>query len=195
MVQEISFSDIPILSGLDKINLARLVPNFERLHVKSGEIILRHGEPWDALYIIVEGIVRVFLPAEGKTREIACLGPGDCFGEMALLTGEPGSANIEAMTDLSLLRLSKECFDQMIVVMLTAHAVIPEALKQSFERKAHAYIPKEKLGEIVPFLEDIFRYGYIPGWKRLLEKLKFFFDSKFTPGWEAKVGLKWWEWD
>jgi DNA-binding NtrC family response regulator len=81
------------------------------------------------------------------------------------------------------------------VVMLTAHAVIPEALKQSFERKAHAYIPKEKLGEIVPFLEDIFRYGYIPGWKRLLEKLKGFFDSKFTPGWEAKVGLKWWEWD
>ena len=70
MVQEISFSDIPILSGLDKINLARLVPNFERLHAKSGEIILRHGEPWDALYIIVEGIVRVFLPAEGRQEKL-----------------------------------------------------------------------------------------------------------------------------
>jgi CRP-like cAMP-binding protein len=114
MVQEISFSDIPILSGLDKINLARLIPNFEQLHVKSGEIVLRHGDPWDALYIIIDGIVRVFLPPGGKTREIACLGPGDCFGEMALLTGEPGSANIEAMTNLNLLRLSKESFDQLI---------------------------------------------------------------------------------
>jgi branched-chain amino acid transport system substrate-binding protein len=113
-VQEISFSNIPILAGLDKINLARLIPNFEQLRVRSGEIILKHGDPWNALYIINEGIVRVFLPSEGKSREIACLGPGDCFGEMALLTGEPGSANIEAMTDLSLLMLSKECFDQLI---------------------------------------------------------------------------------
>jgi len=113
-VQEIRFSNIPLLSGLDKINLARLIPNFEQLHAKSGEIVLRHGEPWDALYIIIEGIVRVFLPAGGRTKEIACLGPGDCFGEMALLTGEPGSADMEAMTDLSLLRLSKECFDQLI---------------------------------------------------------------------------------
>jgi CheY-like chemotaxis protein len=81
------------------------------------------------------------------------------------------------------------------VVMLTAHALIPEALKQSFERKARAYLPKEKLGEIVPFLEDIFRYEYRPGWKRLLEKLKDLFDAKFTPGWEAKIGLNWREWE
>jgi CheY-like chemotaxis protein len=81
------------------------------------------------------------------------------------------------------------------VVMLTAHALIPEALKQSFERKARAYLPKEKLGEIVPFLEDILRYEYRPGWKRLLERLKDLFDAKFTPGWEAKIGLNWREWD
>ena len=81
------------------------------------------------------------------------------------------------------------------VVMLTAHALIPEALKQSFERKARAYLPKEKLGEIVPFLEDILRYEYRPGWKRLLERLKDLFDAKFTPGWEAKIGLNWRQWD
>jgi len=113
-VQEIRFSDIPILSGLDKINLAKLIPNFEQLNVSSGEILLRHGDPGNSLYIIIDGIVRVFLPPGGKTREIACLGPGDCFGEMALLTGEPSSANIEAMTNLNLLRLSKESFDQLI---------------------------------------------------------------------------------
>jgi CRP-like cAMP-binding protein len=100
-VQEIRISDIPLLSGLDKINLARLIPNFEQLHAKSGEIVLRHGEPWEALYIIIEGTVRVFLPAGGRTKEIACPGPGNCLGEIALLTGEPGSANVEAMTDLS----------------------------------------------------------------------------------------------
>jgi DNA-binding response OmpR family regulator len=80
------------------------------------------------------------------------------------------------------------------VAMLTAHALTPEALKRSFDMKARAYLPKEKLGEIVPFLEDVLRYDYLPGWKRLFEKLKGFFDTKFESDWEKKTGLNWQEW-
>jgi CheY-like chemotaxis protein len=80
------------------------------------------------------------------------------------------------------------------VTMLTAHALTPDALKRSFEMKARAYLPKEKLGEIVPFLEDVLKYEYLSGWKRLLEKLKGFFDSKFETDWEKKTGLNWSEW-
>jgi CheY-like chemotaxis protein len=80
------------------------------------------------------------------------------------------------------------------VAMLTAHALTPEALKRSFEMKARAYLPKEKLGEVVPFLEDVLKYEYLPGWKRLLEKLKGFFDTKFESDWEKKTGLEWREW-
>jgi CheY-like chemotaxis protein len=81
------------------------------------------------------------------------------------------------------------------VAMLTAHALTPEALKRAFEMKAHAYIPKEKLGEIVPFLEDVLHYEYLPGWKRLLEKLKGSFDNKFEKDWEKKVGMDWRQWE
>jgi DNA-binding NarL/FixJ family response regulator len=77
------------------------------------------------------------------------------------------------------------------VVMLTAHALNPEALKRSFDMKARAYLPKEKLGEVVPFLEDVLKYEYLPGWKRLLKKLKAFFDSRFESDWEMKTGLGW----
>ena len=80
------------------------------------------------------------------------------------------------------------------VAMLTAHALTPEALRRSFEMKARSYLPKEKLGEIVPFLEDVLKYEYLPGWKRLLEKLKGFFDDKFESDWEKKTGLEWREW-
>ena len=80
------------------------------------------------------------------------------------------------------------------VAMLTAHALSPEALKKSVELGARAYLPKEKLGEIVPFLEDVLTYEYVPGWKRLYEKLKGFFDSKFESDWEKKTGLHWQEW-
>ncbi len=80
------------------------------------------------------------------------------------------------------------------VAMLTAHAMNPDALKRAFELKARAYLPKEKLGEVVPFLEDLLRYDYLTGWKRLLENLKSFFDSKFESDWEKKTGLQWREW-
>lgn len=70
------------------------------------------------------------------------------------------------------------------VAMLTAHALSPEALKRSIEMGAKAYLPKEKLGEIVPFLEDVLRYETMPGWKRLFEKLEDFFSKRFGPDWQ-----------
>ncbi|OGP74954.1 MAG: hypothetical protein A2V86_17445 [Deltaproteobacteria bacterium RBG_16_49_23] len=75
------------------------------------------------------------------------------------------------------------------VAMLTAHALSPEALKRSFEMKARAYLPKEKLGEVLPFLEDALKLEYLPAWKRLFEKLKEFFDQRFGIGWEEKTGV------
>lgn len=78
------------------------------------------------------------------------------------------------------------------VGMLTAHALSPEALKKSHDMGARAYLPKDKLGEIVPFLEDIFTQEYKTGWKRLLEKLGTYFDDQFDSGWKKKAGVDFW---
>src|SRR4030043_1262590 len=81
------------------------------------------------------------------------------------------------------------------VAMLTAHALTPEALKRSFEMKARAYLPKEKLGEIVPFLEDVLKYDYLPGWKHLMDRLKDFFDTRFESDWKKSEEKFWKEFD
>jgi CheY-like chemotaxis protein len=67
------------------------------------------------------------------------------------------------------------------VAMLTAHALNPEALKRSYDKKAQAYVPKEKLGEIVPLLERMFDYELPPGWKYVMRGLEGYFNEKFTP--------------
>ncbi len=119
-MNEINFSEIPILSGLDRVSLAKLIPHFVRLQIASGKIIFRQGDAGDCLYIIIEGIARVFLdtgvmdPKRGRYKEIACLGSMSCFGEMALLTGEPRSADVQAMTRLILLKLCKDRFDELV---------------------------------------------------------------------------------
>jgi CheY-like chemotaxis protein len=78
------------------------------------------------------------------------------------------------------------------VAMLTAHALTPEALKRSFEMKARAYLPKEKLGEVVPFIEDILKYESLPGWKRLMKKLGRYFEAQWGKYWQ-KTEAKFWE--
>jgi DNA-binding NtrC family response regulator len=78
------------------------------------------------------------------------------------------------------------------VVMLTAHALNPEALKRSIEMGARAYLPKEKLGEIVPFLEDVLKHENLTGWGRLLENLKGFFNTHWGENWK-KIDEKFWK--
>jgi CheY-like chemotaxis protein len=78
------------------------------------------------------------------------------------------------------------------VGMLTAHALSPEALKKSHDLGARAYLPKDKLGEILPFLEDILTQDYKKGWKRLLSKLENYFDDQFEPDWKKQAGINYW---
>lgn len=81
---------------------------------------------------------------------------------------------------------------KMRVAMLTAHALSPEAMKKSHDLGARAYLPKDKLGEVVPFLEDLLQYEHKTGWKRLLEKLENFFDKRFEGDWKDKAGIPYW---
>ncbi|MHB8109961.1 MAG: response regulator [Syntrophorhabdaceae bacterium] len=82
----------------------------------------------------------------------------------------------------------------MKVAMLTAHALSPEALKKSYDMKARAYLPKDKLGEVVPFLEDVLTEDFQSGWTKLFQKLNAFFTERFESDWEKKTGLTWREW-
>jgi DNA-binding response OmpR family regulator len=78
------------------------------------------------------------------------------------------------------------------VAMLTAHALSAEALKRSHDMGARAYLPKDKLGELVPYLEDVLQYEYKTGWKRLLGKLEKDFNDVFETQWKEKHGINYW---
>jgi CheY-like chemotaxis protein len=78
-------------------------------------------------------------------------------------------------------------------VMLTANALSPENLKRAHDMGARAYLPKQKLGEIVPFLEDALKYEFEPGWKRLYEALRDVFTDLWGRDWEKlekEIGIK-----
>jgi len=79
------------------------------------------------------------------------------------------------------------------VAMLTAHSLNPESLKRSIEMEARAYLPKEKLGEIVSFLEDILEEtDSLSGWARQMNKLEGYFESRWGQDWQ-KTESKFWK--
>ena len=57
------------------------------------------------------------------------------------------------------------------LVMLTVHALSPQSLKKSIELGARAYLPKDQLGQITPFLEDVLSLSYRSAWKSLFQRL------------------------
>jgi rhodanese-related sulfurtransferase len=77
--------------------------------------IFERGDPGDSFWVIESGTVRVFRSDnEGVEITLSNLGPGQSFGEMALLTGEPRSANVETVEETLALVLNKEHFDRVL---------------------------------------------------------------------------------
>lgn len=71
-------------------------------------------------------------------------------------------------------------------VMLTAHALTPEALKKSIKLGAVSFLPKEKLPELRSFLEDVVLGGGKPVWEKLFDRLGAYFSRRFGPDWKER---------
>ncbi|MFC1833368.1 response regulator [Thermodesulfobacteriota bacterium] len=82
-------------------------------------------------------------------------------------------------------------------VMLTAHAMNPEALMTCIRKGAISYLPKETLPELNELLTSIFKAHEegVPAWKLLFERLGDFFDERFGPDWKEKDKSFWSEFD
>jgi len=88
---------------------ACLSERMESHRLTAGEIIFNQGDVGDSLFILVEGVAGVRVKsAEGGSIEVARLGAGNVFGEMALLTGEDRTATVIAISDIYLFEITKE---------------------------------------------------------------------------------------
>ena len=71
-------------------------------------------------------------------------------------------------------------------VMLTAHALTPDALKKSIKLGAVSFLPKEKISDLRVYLEDVVLGEGKPVWQKLFERLGSYFNKRFGPDWREK---------
>lgn len=100
MSQLDTLRNVLFLAGLSDPELEALAGSLERCAFGKGQVIFHQGDPGQAMYIIETGRVRIFVLSEtGQELSVNIYGPGETFGELALLDGQPRSAGAIAMTD------------------------------------------------------------------------------------------------
>ncbi len=89
---------------------ARLGRTFE-----AGSVLFREDEPGDTMFVIQTGQVRITKATRDGEKTLAVLGPGEFFGEMAILNSKPRNATAEALTELRVLVIGAKTLSQMVV--------------------------------------------------------------------------------
>ncbi|MBN2493016.1 MAG: Flp pilus assembly complex ATPase component TadA [Deltaproteobacteria bacterium] len=143
--QDMVVGQIEYASPLDSIAIfqplpaklkAQLESKLSPRSLRAGEQLFSEGDVGDAMYLVLSGRVSVFVSDKslGLTHELAQLGSGQAFGEMALITGEARSASVRALDDTELLALSRDIFGRLVAavpqVALTIAAVLARRLDQ-----------------------------------------------------------------
>jgi small-conductance mechanosensitive channel/CRP-like cAMP-binding protein len=106
---------VELFASLTDADRDELAQGLRHAPFTRGEVLTRQGAIAHWLYMVIGGEVSVRVTAEGGLeREVARLGPGDFFGEMSLLTGEPRSATVVAMTDVECFRLDRSAFQTIL---------------------------------------------------------------------------------
>ncbi len=149
-LQTVDLAAIPIFSHLGPEHLEQLSKVVKEIQYPAGAKVVTQGEAGDRFFAIRSGEVAVERESEsGLAREIAHLGPGDCFGETALLDKVPRTASVRAVTPTTVAVLSSGDFEkvraQLADVDLTRLLRAAAALHRS---RFFAKLPAERLSSL-----------------------------------------------
>jgi CRP/FNR family cyclic AMP-dependent transcriptional regulator len=121
---------IPLLQALPPADRARVAERLEPLRVPAGAMLFTRGDPGDRLFVLEEGTVEAYLPAEHGAPRVVLrrLGPGGHFGELAVVDGGRRTASVVAVTEARLFTLARKDFLDAVLASPQGSRALVEAL-------------------------------------------------------------------
>ncbi len=148
---------MPIFGGIRRELLGVLVNAAKIMTVPSGQYFFRENDKTDAMFVLEAGEVSIMKTWNHQQYEIGRLGPGDCFGEMALIDLLPRSASVLAVQDCTAITLSLESVQWLYDKDLEQFALILMNIGRELSRRlriADERLFSFKMGEPYPEAED-----------------------------------------
>lgn len=144
--------------AMDGQVLHELARHGETRHWEAGDHVVREGEPADCLYVIHEGELRAFVSGgAGRSVELASLGPGEMFGEL-MLSGQPRSATVQALTRVRLTRVQRRAVEQLLVQRPALAFLVIQRLVgrvRALTRTAHSMGSMDVYQRIVDLFDEV----------------------------------------
>ena len=125
---------LPLFAGLSRRELSQISRLMDEVEVPAGKRLATSSQPGHEMFIIVDGRAEVTTRAGRRVY----LGPGDFFGEMSLLDGEPRSANVEAATAMRVFALGTRQFWQLLNESPGVTRKIMQALSRRIRQSEHS---------------------------------------------------------
>jgi len=138
--------NLPLFRGLAADELAALARLMAPRTAKKEETILAELEPGDSLFVIAAGKVKVSLIGEsGREVILSVLGPGEFFGEMSLLDGEPRTATAVTLAPTQVLMLTTTDFTRVLESMPSVDRKLLTVLAKRLRDIEARYVPASDL--------------------------------------------------
>jgi CRP-like cAMP-binding protein len=102
--------EVPLFSGCSRRDLVLIARASDEVDFKTGHVLIEEGSAGHEFFVLIEGSVDV----KRKGKKIDTLGPGDFFGETALLTDRPRNATVVTSSAVDALVLTKQRFRQLL---------------------------------------------------------------------------------
>jgi CRP-like cAMP-binding protein len=118
--------DVPFFSKLKKKELDVIATNADEVDVPAGKVLTKQGDLGDEFFVIESGSAEVARDGEVINE----LGPGDFFGEMALLKDDRRNATVTARTPMELIVMTRSSFRSIDRAMPELHKRVQEAIEQ-----------------------------------------------------------------
>jgi len=135
MIENDFLKHIPLFQHLSNEDRGRLAKSIRHQSLKKGEVLFHKGSAGDALYIIKNGRIKIFLSSHaGDEVLLAIFSEADFFGEMALLDGMPRSADAVAIEPTELLLLNRNDFISFLNHNNNAVQAVLQSLSQRLRR-------------------------------------------------------------
>jgi CRP-like cAMP-binding protein len=126
---------MPIFGGVSAEVLAWFVAGAGTVSVPKGDYFFREGDVADALYVLESGEVALVRQWAGEPHELARLGEGDCFGEMALLDLFPRSASVLALAPCTAIEVSSSSLHELYQTHLDQFALVQMNIARELSRR------------------------------------------------------------
>jgi putative peptide zinc metalloprotease protein len=126
-------AELPLFRGTSPRELDRLASCMLVTRYAAGDVIVRQGDPGDRFYVISEGEAEVERQTDGSRRSLATLKRGDFFGEMALLSGEPRTATVRAISPIETYTLAPADFQELVAHSPAAPVIRAAAARRRLE--------------------------------------------------------------